>query len=299
MNTKKKVLIALGTFDGLHRGHKQVLLQDTGEYDKKIALMFSVHPRQVLFGEAPGELITANKKAELLKAWGYTPELVNFEDISGYSPEDFCEKLLSEKYGASALSCGFNYRFGKNARGDVDFLKAYAEKNHIALSVCPHIDYEGEPISSTRIRECIRRGDMPSANKMLGRCFSYDFQVVHGDARGRTLDSPTINQFFPEEFVIPAYGVYASRTLVDGREYASVTNIGIRPTIANSEKRSETNIIGFEGDLYGKNIEVSLVKKIRDEMKFNSLEELKAQIGIDREKTIEILKGESTNDLCK
>ena len=125
----------------------------------------------------------------------------------------------------------------------------------------------------------------------MGREFSYDFLVVHGDARGRTIDSPTINQFFTEDFIIPQYGVYASYSVIDGKKYPSVTNVGVRPTIEGlSKERSETNIVGFAGDLYDKNISVHLLKKIREEMKFNNLDELKNQIAKDREVSKNISK---------
>ena len=132
---------------------------------------------------------------------------------------------------------------------------------------------------------------------MLGRYFSFDFEVVHGDARGRTLGSPTINQFFSENFAVAEYGVYASFTIVNGKKYISVTNIGVRPTIeGGSEKRSETNIVGFDGDLYGQNIEVFLVEKLRGEMAFKCLDELSARISADREKATEIIKKEFQNE---
>ena len=132
---------------------------------------------------------------------------------------------------------------------------------------------------------------------MLGRYFSYDFEVVHGDARGRILGSPTINQFFSENFTVAEYGVYASFTIVNGKKHISVTNIGVRPTIEGvSEKRSETNIVGFDGDLYGQNIEVFLVEKLRGEMAFKSLDELSARISADREKATEIIKKEFQNE---
>ncbi len=297
MFENKKVLVALGTFDGLHLGHKKVLLSDTTEYDKKIALMFTEHPQKTLSGAVPGELITESKRNELLKEWGYTPEFLDFSEISGLSPEAFIDNILIEKFNATAVCCGFNYRFGKGAKGDVSLLKQLCAEREIKLTVCNEVESDGAPISSTRIRECLKNGDIRTANKMLGRYFSYDFEVVHGDARGRILGSPTINQFFSENFTVAEYGVYASFTIVDGKKYTSVTNIGVRPTIkGGSEKRSETNIVGFDGDLYGKNIEVFLVEKLRGEMAFNSLEELSARISADREKATEIIKKEFQNE---
>ena len=297
MCDKRRVLVALGTFDGLHLGHKKVLLSDTTEYDEKIALMFTEHPLKTLSGKIPGELITKSKRNEILKEWGYTSAFLDFSEISELSPEDFVDKILIGRFNATALCCGFNYRFGKGARGDVALLKQLCAEREMKLTVCEEVDFEKAPVSSTRIRECIKNGDIRTANKMLGRYFSYDFTVVHGDARGRTLGSPTINQFFSENFAVAEYGVYASFTVVNGKKYISVTNIGVRPTIEGiSEKRSETNIVGFSGDLYGQNIEVFLVEKLRGEMAFSSLDELSARISADREKATEIIRKEFQNE---
>lgn len=297
MFEKRRVLVALGTFDGLHLGHKKVLLSDTSEYDEKIALMFAEHPQKTLSGNVPGELITPTKRSNLLNEWGYVSEFLDFSKISGISPEDFVDEILVGKFGATALCCGFNYRFGKGAKGDVALLKQLCAEREIKLTVCDEVDFEGAPISSTRIRECIKNGEIRTANQMLGRYFSYDFEVVHGDARGRILGSPTINQFFTENFAVAEYGVYASFTIVNGKKYISVTNIGVRPTIeGTSEKRSETNIVGFDGDLYGQNIEVFLVEKLRGEMAFKSLDELGARIFADRESATQIIKKEFQNE---
>lgn len=297
MCEKRRVLIALGTFDGLHIGHKKVLLSDTSEYDEKIALMFTEHPQKTLSGDVPGELVTDKKRNQLLKEWGYTPEYLDFTEVSRLSPEEFVDKILIEKFNATALCCGFNYRFGNGAKGDVTILKKLCAEREIKLTVCNQVEYDGAPVSSTRIRECIKNGDIRTANKMLGRYFSYNFEVVHGDARGRTLGSPTINQFFSDNYTVADFGVYASFTVVDGKKYISVTNIGIRPTIqGGSEKRSETNIVGFDGDLYGQDIEVFLVEKLRGERAFNSLDELSESISADRKKSTEIIKKEFQNE---
>lgn len=297
MSENKKVLVALGTFDGLHLGHKKVLLSDKSEYDIKIALMFREHPQKKLTGIVPGELITESKRSELLSEWGYKPVFLDFSEISELSPEAFVDEILVKRLNANAVCCGFNYRFGKAAQGDIGVLKRLCAQRELKLTVCNAVEWDGTPVSSTRIRECIKNGDIRRANSMLGRYFSYDFKVVHGDARGRLLGSPTINQFFSENFAVAQYGVYASFTVVDGEKYISVTNIGVRPTVeGESEKRSETNIVGFEGDLYGKSIEVFLVEKLRGEMQFASLEELGERISADREKAISIIKKEFPNE---
>ena len=297
MCKNKGVLVALGTFDGLHEGHRQVLLSDKTEYGEKIALMFSRHPQSVLSGETPGELITNQKKIALLKEWGYRAELVDFKEISGLSPREFFENVIIKTFGATAICCGFNYRFGKGGEGNVSLLESLCREKGLKLTVCEPVLYNGEAISSTRIRQSLREGDIKTANAMLGRLFSYSFEVVHGDKRGRILGSPTINQFFSPDFTVPQFGVYASVTEVEGKKYISVTNIGIRPTIGSSEKRSETYILGFEGDLYGKFIEVSLVEKIRGEKQFASLEELSKQISEDREKALSIIEKEGLSNV--
>ncbi len=281
--------VALGTFDGLHLGHRAVITSEKSEYEKKLALMFKEHPQISLSGSHPGLLITPRKEMALLKEWGVEPEYIDFTEISSLSPEEFVDKILVGRYNATSVACGFNYRFGKGASGDVGTLKRLCAEREIKLTVVEEIDYKNEPVSSTRIRKAIAEGDMKSANSMLGRDFSYDFEVCHGDKRGRALGTPTINQFFTKEFQVPEFGVYASYTEVDGKKYPSVTNIGIRPTIGNSEKRSETNIIGFDGDLYGEYPEVFIVQKLRGEKTFGDLNELSEQIFRDREKAVKII----------
>ena len=276
--------VALGTFDGFHLGHKMVIDKTKLSKRKSAVLLFDEHPQKVLSHKSPGELITKSEREKLLEKWQVEPITVSFSEIMSLSYEDFFYKILLEKIGATALSCGFNYRFGAKAGGNAEILKALCQKENIELFVSEAVEFNGEPVSSTRIRNLIKQGDIESANAMLGREFSYDFVVVHGDARGRTIDSPTINQFFTEDFLVPQYGVYASYSVIDGKKYPSVTNVGVRPTIEGySKERSETNIVGFDGALYDKNISVHLLKKIREEMKFNNLDELRNQIAKDRE----------------
>ena len=281
---KNGIALALGTFDGFHIGHKKVIENAVASNKKPKVLLFNEHPQKVLKKKSPGELITETDKIKLLGEWGVEPVVINFSDIMTLTYEEFFYEIIVKKIGASVLSCGFNYHFGAKALGNTENLKTLCEKENIELLVSEPVEYKGEPVSSTRIRNAIRNGDIEDANNMLGREFSYDFLVVHGDARGRTIESPTINQFFSDDFIVPEYGVYASFSVIDGKKYSSVTNVGVRPTIEGfSKERSETNIIGFDGDLYDKNISVHLLKKIREEMKFGNLDELRSQIAKDRE----------------
>lgn len=295
-NRVEGAFVALGTFDGLHIGHKAVITAEKTEYQRKIVLMFNEHPLVRLKGENPGELITQEKAKTILDAWGVSPEYIDFSEICDLSPETFVDEILIKRYNAKSLACGFNYRFGKNASANAEELMRLCAEREIKITVVDAINFENEPVSSSRIRKAIANGDMKAVKGMLGRYFSYDFPVAHGDERGRKLGLPTINQFFTDDFAVPEYGVYASFTKVNGEVYPSVTNIGIRPTIGNSEKRSETNIIGFDGNIYGQCPEVFLVEKIRNEMKFSSLDELKQQISKDREYALNILKGVSVNE---
>lgn len=290
-NTNGEVAIALGTFDGFHLGHKKVIDAVINSGKTPVVLLFNEHPQKYLLNKAPDEIITRSEQRKLLASWGVEIKEISFSDIMSLDYEAFFNEILVKKLRAGVLSCGFNYHFGSKASGDPQKLKVLCEKEGIKLFINDAVLYKDEPISSTRIRKAIKDGNIEDANNMLGRLFSYDFTVVHGDARGRTIDSPTINQFFPEGFVVPQYGVYASITEIDGEKYPSVTNVGVRPTIEGvSKERSETNIVGYEGDLYDKNIKVSLIKKIREEMRFNNLDELRAQIAKDREKSIKISK---------
>ena len=281
---KNGIALALGTFDGFHIGHKKVIENAVASNKNPKVLLFNEHPQKVLKKKSPGELITETDKIKLLGEWGVEPIVINFSDIMTLAYEEFFYEIIVKKIGASVLSCGFNYHFGAKALGNTENLKTLCEKENIELLVSAPVEYKGEPVSSTRIRNAIRNGAIEDANNMLGREFSYDFLVVHGDARGRTIESPTINQFFSDDFIVPEYGVYASYSVIDGKKYSSVTNVGVRPTIEGfSKERSETNIIGFDGDLYDKNISVHLLKKIREEMKFGNLDELRSQIAKDRE----------------
>ncbi len=291
MAEKKELSVALGTFDGFHIGHRAVLENAVNHGEIPYVLLFDEHPQKVFFNKSPGELITEKTGTKLLSELKIRKRTISFNSIKDLTFEEFFYEILVKKMNSKVLSCGFNYRFGSKALGDVEKLKILCEKENIKLFVSEPVIYKGEPVSSTRIRNLIKNGNIEDANEMLGRYFSYDFKVVHGDKRGRTIDSPTINQFFVEDFIVPQYGVYASFTEIDGKKYPSVTNIGIRPSIeGNSPERSETNIVGYSGDLYGKNVSVYLIKKIRGEIKFETLEQLKNQIEKDRVKSVEISK---------
>ena len=291
MNTTDKTAVALGSFDGLHKGHMSVIA--CALFKKELGLiplvlLFDTHPLLSLTGKSPPEILQKEKRDIILSSLGIKTETVSFADIKEMSCREFFEKILIGKLDAGVICCGENYRFGKNNAGNTETLKALCDEFNVELCISPTVTENGLPVSSTRIRTAIENGDIPLANTLLGREFSYKYTVVSGDQRGRLMGAPTINQHFGKDFIIPKKGVYASVTVVEGTEYPSVTNIGLRPSFANADLRSETCILGFSGDLYGKDIEVSLLEYLRGEIKFDSMEALGNQIRADADKSRKI-----------
>lgn len=292
-NQRMRTALALGSFDGVHLGHRAVLKAA----DKKkaegllpLALVFSPHPQQVLRGQAPEMLSFGRIREELFSHCGVGLKEIDFYGIKDMSPQEFFEKILIAELNASFISCGFNYSFGKKGRGDVALLSQLCSEHGLGLFVADEVCLDGISVSSTRIREALIKGEIELANRMLGRAFSYDFLVVSGDRRGRLLGFPTINQFFPENFAVPKYGVYASKAFAEGRWYDAVTNIGLRPTVGGSAPRSETCLLGYSGDLYSQNVEVRLFSYLREEVRFDSFEELSAQISRDASQAGDVLQ---------
>jgi len=292
---RQPVAAALGNFDGLHIGHAAVIEAAVRQKDRgftPVVLKFREHPMRYF---APGErglILTDEEDERRIEAMGADVHYMDFTAVRDMSPERFVDEILRDSLGVRFVSCGYNYRFGKNAAGDADTLKTLCEKRNIEVRVCGRVDCNGVPVSSTAIREALKNGDIPTANGMLGFAYSYCFEVVHGDARGRTLGAPTANQFFPPEVLTPKYGVYASAAEWNGKQYPAVTNIGLRPTVGGDSPRSETHILGFDGDLYGEYLRVAPIRYLRGERRFDSLAELSAQIAADAAESLRIYNSE-------
>lgn len=296
---KQGTAVALGYFDGIHLGH-QAVLNTALRFAKKenlvpVIMLFDVHPRKVILGKTPPMLMSNKKKIELLEEVGFTVVPYNFRETVNFTPNEFIEKILISGLNAKVVSCGFDYHYGKGGQGNAETLHEELERRGIKAIAEDPILLFGEKVSSTAIRQYIANGEIDKANAMLGGCFSYDFTVKKGDGLGRVLGFPTINQYFPEDHVVPKYGVYASRVMVDKKLYPAVTNVGVRPTVSAKSLRSETCILDFSGDLYGKNVEVFLVDYLRQEIKFDSLEELSRQIEKDIKKARDIYKEAKVN----
>lgn len=282
---ENRTAIALGFFDGLHLAHMQVIKPVLDAYREKglvpCVLLFDKHPQSVLSASRVPFLLEDEKRNSILSSLGVKTVFLKFEDIKNLSPEEFIKNILVEKYNVAFVSCGYNYRFGKKAQGDVELLRTLGEEYGFEVSVCENTKLDNESVSSSAIRRAIADGDIIKANKMLGREFSFSAEVFDGDHRGRLLGAPTINQYLPEGIAVPKFGVYASVAIIDGKEMPSVTNIGNRPTFDGVSVRSETYIIDYSGNLYGKTVEVRLFDFIRAEKKFADANELKVQIASD------------------
>lgn len=208
---------------------------------------------------------------------------LDYEKVKDTEPRDFIKEICSV-FNIKYISSGFNYRFGKKAAGGTDDLKKIAEEfGAKAVSLAP-VCFGGRPLSSTRIRAAMEKGEAQRASLMLSRPFAFYGTVVHGHELGRTLGIPTINQLIPETQILPKFGVYASTVLIDGKVYFGVSNVGVKPTVSQNEAPlCETYILGFIGDLYGRKLKVDILKFIRPEMKFKSIELLKEQMTKDSE----------------
>ncbi len=278
---KEKTAIALGTFDGVHKGHRTVLSLPSDCH--KTVVTFNEPPKATFSGEKQ-LIMTPKDKFRVLKSIGIDEIFVlDFEAVKDMPAQEFLD-MLRIKYSPSIISCGYNYRFGKNGNGNVQLLNEYCAKNQIELMCADPVMSEGENVSSTLIRNMLKNGDILKASKLLSEPFSFEAPVITGDRRGRKIGFPTINQRYPNELVKLKFGVYKTKISFENKEYVGITNIGIRPTFVSDYIIAETYIKDFAGDLYGKDIRITPLCFLREEKKFSSLEELSVQIKKDLEK---------------
>jgi len=291
---EKGTAVALGYFDGIHIGHRAVLEKALqASKDKNlipVVMLFDIHPRKLISGIVPPMLMSEEQKRDALLKMGFRVVDFNFKEAMNFSPEEFSDKVLSEKLNAKFVSCGYDYHYGKGGKGNADTLRTALSLKGIEVCTLQAVELQGEIVSSTKIRQLIAEGRIEKANRMLGKEFSYHILVEKGDGLGHTMGTPTINQYFPEDFIVPKYGVYASKVKIEGKVFAAVTNVGVRPTVGGTSLRSETCIFDFSENLYGKKIEVFLTKYLREEKKFSSVDELKKAIHNDIENARKIYK---------
>lgn len=280
-----KTVLALGMFDGMHLGHKKLI--DTAVLLAKhnklqpACFTFSNHPQE-LFGGKVARLITNEDRAKIMKRLGVERiEEVEFTmEIAGLSPEKFID-MLRERFDPQIIVAGFNYTFGKGKRGNSELLSKLAPQKDVGVAIVPAVTVGKQPVSSTRIRELIEKGDVSGVQLLLGRTYTLEGTVVEDRRIGRTIGFPTANIEPDPTRAIPLDGVYVSMAELGGEVLPSVTNIGTNPTVGGTERTIETNIFDFDGDIYGKELRVHFVKRLRPVMTFAGLDELKAQIAKD------------------
>lgn len=274
---QEKTCVALGLFDGLHHGHRRVIeAAKCGEYAPAV-FTFRTESVKEKHGRPLEYIYTNTRKLELLYIAGikyaFCPDFNDVKDMSG---EEFVRSIICGIMNAGTVVCGENFRFGKEARCGIRELKAFGEKYGFGVKV---IALDG--FSSEKYRELLRQGRVDELCRS-GNAYTLSAKVQEGNRIGRTLDFPTINQHFADGQLVPRLGVYHTRTIINGRIYPCVTNVGVKPTVEKDIKPlAETHIIGFSGDLYGMCPDVEFCGYIRGERKFASLEELKNQVFAD------------------
>ena len=290
-------VVTSGTFDGVHRGHQQILKRLTTvakvSGGETVLLTFWPHPRIVLDPDYNIKLLTSfEEKAELLDNFG-VDHLIKIPftwEFSQLSTDEYIEKVLINSIGTKKLVIGYDHRFGRNREGSFDYLKTNASRFGFEVEEIPRHEIDDIVISSTRIRKALASGDIHIGNEFLGREFSIQGIVMDGDKRGRELGFPTANiQVEAPYKLIPSDGTYAVRITLDDYQGIGMLNIGFRPTVEGANRSIEVHIFNFDEDIYGKNLKISFVKMIRNELKFDSLEKLKDQLGKDRITALEIL----------
>lgn len=285
----EKTAVALGSFDGVHAAHRQVIencIRLAKRYNLKSGVLLFKNPIK------PVKIISSlSERIEQIEKIGVDFVcLCEFdEEFKRQTPEEFIT-FLHDKLNVRAVSAGFDYRFGYKAAGDADKLKSLAEKNNISVSICKRLTKNGVTISSTNIRQMIEKADLDSVKMLLARPFSVSGTVEPGLQNGRKIGFATANLSAEENRMLPPDGVYGGRTLYNGAAYPSVINIGKNPTFNGKRRTIESHLLNFSGDLYGKNITVEFDMFIRGEKKFKSVEELKKQIQKDKKRTENAMK---------
>lgn len=293
-------VVTVGTFDGVHRGHWQVLQEirrragATGR--RSILLTFDPHPLRIVRPDrAPPLLTTPLEKKEILAESGvdYAVFLSFTPVLASYPPRRFVEEILLGRLGMEELVIGYDHGFGRGRSGDADTLRAIGTEMGFEVDVVPPETAEGEPISSTRIRRALGAGDVEAARSALGRAYSFRGVVVRGDGRGRTLGFPTANlAVASSEKLIPPPGIYAVWGVLRGGPHPGALHVGPRPTFRGSPPTIELHLLDFDGDLYGEEVRVDFVRYLREVLPFASVEGLVGQMRDDVEQARWVLEAE-------
>ena len=284
-----KSIYALGFFDGVHLGH-QALLRESRRLARELtrkpcAISFQRHPMSIFTDDPPLLISSRADRETLLRRYGM--EEIHFlpvtKDVMSTPWQDFLHQLIEK--GASGFVCGDDFRFGSRGEGNAEKLRSFCAQRGFPCIIVPEQLFDGKRISSTHIRTLLEQGDMETAVKFLGHPYILTGTVQKGVSLGRTLGTPTANLTFSKEQVVPKFGVYACKIATHQGEYLAVTNVGTRPTVDGQGVTVEPWILDFDGDLYGKTVELSFYRFLRPEQKFDSLEALRAEIHRNAEQT--------------
>ena len=290
----RHAVVALGTFDGVHSGHRQVIQTAIDEAAAlgvtSLVITFSAHPLSVLAPERePLRLATLEQKIEYIEQLGVDGILILpvTRELLGESPEDFSRSLLTYVQPTEII-VGTNFTYGRGAAGDAAALTVFMKAEGVPVKALALLGAPGRerPVSSTVIRECVASGRMEEAASLLGRPFEMTGEVVKGDRRGNAIGFATAKMLIPVHIALPPDGVYATTVTLDGKEYPAMTNIGNNPTFSRQYRRVETHIINWSGNLYGKKLRLRFYKRLRDEKKFDSITELVAAMKNDEKNAL-------------
>lgn len=288
-------VVAVGSFDGVHLGHRALLARLASESKK-----YNLPAVVFTFGTADGpksgfkQLAQSELKPLLLASEGVNILIsAQFSAFKGISARDFAVDFLYGELGAKSIVCGYDFRFGNNREGDIKLLSELLSDKGVEVISASATTYGGLPVSSTLIRGLVSDGDVKKAGLLLGREFSFFADICRGARLGRKIGFPTVNQLYSKELVVPKYGVYAVKVKLGNKVYGGVANVGLKPTVGGVDAPlCETHIFGYSGDCYGQTAEIRFVEFIRAERRFGSVDELAAQIKRDKEAAAEIFEGE-------
>ena len=296
----KNAVLTIGTFDGVHKGHRVILREVVSHANsvngESVLLTFEPHPRKLLFPDQPLGIITPlQEKLQLITNAGINHIVVVpfTKEFSRLSAQEYIEYFMVSIFHPHSIVIGYDHRFGHDRKGDMKMLEEYAPKCHYNLTEIPPQLIDDAAVSSTKIRHAITAGHMEDAAQMLGRNYSLIGTVMHGNKLGRTIGYPTANlQPLEPEQIIPANGIYAIQARRNGTGYNGMLSVGFNPTVTDKkELKIEANLFDFDSEIYGDVLELIFVKRLRDEVKFDSLDALTDQLHKDKEQTLKLLEG--------
>lgn len=293
-SSKKKTIVTIGTFDGVHIGHKSILKKlkkrtNNGQYES-VVLTFFPHPRMVLNQESNIKLInTIEEKTNLLESFGIDSLIIHPFDsaFSNLSAEEFVKNILVDQLNVHEIIIGYDHRFGKNRSADINDLINFGKEYDFLVDQIGAKEIDEIAVSSTKIRKALQDGDIKLANQYLGYSYFFSGKVIEGKQIGRTIGFPTANIELQESYkMLPKNGVYVVSSKIDDVLYYGMMNIGKNPTIGENEQSIEVHFFEFNQDLYKKTIEISILTNIREEIKFNTINDLRNQLEHDKKYSI-------------